>query len=177
MNTFHFYRYGSTTAAAITFTSAATACRVSSLRATRGPSPPCFADHTTRAARHAAPRLTRSVQLPVRCVSAYVKCSIFARRTAPLPMRTGRSGMAAVGYMCMCRVFSSFFCEARTRGIYCATDLNVFNRDTSAFTSDVNKNCPCGGGGGGRPAPASCSSFATPALRAWRRCAAAARSW
>jgi hypothetical protein len=42
MNPFHFYRFGSTTPAAITFTSAATACRVASLRATRGPSPPAL---------------------------------------------------------------------------------------------------------------------------------------
>jgi hypothetical protein len=56
--------------------------------------------------------------------------------------------------------------------------LRYFNHshDTSLFTSDIIKSCPCCCGGG-QPAPASCSTFATAASRAWRRCAAAARSW
>ena len=61
MNPFHFYRFGSTTAAAITFTSAATACRVASLRATRGPSPPALP--TTPLALPVTPVHVPSLQL------------------------------------------------------------------------------------------------------------------
>ncbi len=100
MNPFHFYRFGSTTAAAITFTSAATACSVASLRATRGPSPPALpttplalpvtllraADTQCAAARALCERLT------------HVKCSTLVGRAAPLrTRRSGAHGLLSLG--------------------------------------------------------------------------------
>ena len=130
MNPFHFYRFGSTTPAAITFTSAATACRVASLRATRGPSPPALpttplalpvtllraADTQCAAARALCERLTQ------------VKCSTLVGRAAPL--RTRRSG--AHGLLCL----GAGVAALGTRGCVCQSQ-NI----EKGFTA-----CSLGGG-------------------------------
>ena len=113
MNPFHFYRFGSTTAAAITFTSAATACRVASLRAARGPSPPALP--TTPLALPVTLLRAADTQCAARALCerlAHVKCSTLARRTAPLPMLTGRSAACA----CACAESAVLFVRRQDEG-------------------------------------------------------------